>query len=46
MAPGSGLTIWHASGFKATSVETLPEAYLRELRKHRPELREWLQEKA
>ena len=46
MAPGSGLTIWHASGFKATSVETLPEAYLRELRKHRPELREGLQEKA
>lgn len=42
MPPGNGLTIWHASGIKARSVDGLPETYLRELWKHRPELRKWL----
>jgi hypothetical protein len=42
MPPDQGLSVWHASGIKAKSVETLPEAYLQQLWKHRPELREWL----
>jgi hypothetical protein len=42
MPPGNGLTVWHASGIKADTVEGLPESYLRELWKFRPELREWL----
>jgi hypothetical protein len=42
MPPGSGVTVWHAAGIKARSVDELPEAYLRELWRHRPELREWI----
>ncbi len=42
MPPDKGLSVWHASGIKAKSVETLPENYLRELWKHRPEIRDWL----
>ena len=42
MPAGAGLTVWHASGIKARSVEGLSEGYLRELWKYRPELREWL----
>lgn len=42
MPAGEGLAIWHASGIKARSVEGLPEAYLRELWRYRPEIREWL----
>lgn len=42
MPPDKGLSVWHASGIKARSVEALPETYLRELWKHRPEIRDWL----
>lgn len=42
MPPDHGLSVWHASGIKAKSVEALPESYLRELWKHRPEIRDWL----
>jgi hypothetical protein len=42
MPPDSGLTVWHASGIKARSVDELPEVYLRELWRHRPELRDWI----
>jgi hypothetical protein len=42
MPADSGVTVWHASGIKARAVEELPEVYLRELWRHRPELREWI----
>ncbi|MCU0759186.1 MAG: DUF1838 domain-containing protein [Steroidobacteraceae bacterium] len=42
MPPDSGVTVWHASGIKARAVDELPEAYLRELWRHRPELRDWI----
>jgi hypothetical protein len=42
MPPDSGVTVWHAAGIKARSVDELPEVYLRELWRHRPELREWI----
>lgn len=42
MPPDSGVTVWHAAGIKARSVDELPEVYLRELWRHRPELRDWI----
>jgi|GEM_PF-1994381 Protein of unknown function (DUF1838) len=42
MPPDSGITVWHAAGIKARSIDELPEVYLRELWRHRPELREWI----
>jgi hypothetical protein len=42
MPADQGLSVWHASGIKAKSVEALPENYLQELWKHRPELRDWV----
>ncbi len=44
MPPDLGLTVWHASGIKARAVDALPESYLRELWRYRPELRDWLSE--
>lgn len=42
MPDDSGFAIWHASGHKAESVDSLPEIYRRELLQYRPEVTEWL----
>ncbi|MBM4238765.1 MAG: DUF1838 domain-containing protein [Gammaproteobacteria bacterium] len=42
MPADGGVTVWHAAGIKARSVDELPEVYLRELWRHRPELRDWI----
>jgi hypothetical protein len=42
MPADGGVTVWHAAGIKARSVDELPEVYLRELWRHRPESRDWI----
>jgi hypothetical protein len=42
MPADGGIAVWHASGHKAESVDSLPESYRRELFRYRPELTEWI----
>jgi len=42
MPAGAGIATWHASGHKADNVDSLPAAYLEQLFRYQPGLREWL----
>ncbi|WP_446830120.1 DUF1838 family protein [Candidatus Foliamicus sp.] len=42
MPEGAGIAVWHASGHKARDVESLPQEYLEQMHKYRPEMKEWI----
>lgn len=42
MPTDAGIAVWHASGHKAKDVESLPEEYLEQMLKYRPEMPEWI----
>lgn len=42
MPSNAGHAVWHASGHKVRDVESLPEEYLEQMFKYRPEMPEWI----
>ena len=42
MPVDTGIAVWHASGHKVRDVESLPQEYLKQMFKYRPEIREWI----
>ena len=42
MPADAGHAVWHASGHKVRDVESLPEEYLEQMFKYRPEMPEWI----
>ena len=42
MPADAGIAVWHASGHKVRDVESLPQEYLEQMFKYRPEMHEWI----